>query len=143
ILEDEANVALLDGEIVDALAANMDVALGRHFQSGDHAEHCCLATAAGAEQRHQFAFPDGKTDRVDGNHVAESLADVLQFDAHASVGGSISRPQLEGRCSPERWASSYSRRVRHSRNVLIPSVSRASSASRLATAKAAAPWYSL
>src|SRR5205823_4796717 len=39
ILKDKADVALLDGELVDALAANEDVSLGRHFQAGNHAEH--------------------------------------------------------------------------------------------------------
>ena len=51
ILEHEPDVALLNREVVDALAANVDVAVGRHFQAGDHAEHGRFAAAAGSEQR--------------------------------------------------------------------------------------------
>src|SRR5205814_5523529 len=78
ILKDKADVALLDGELVDALAANEDVSLGRHFQAGNHAEHGRFAAAAGTKQRQQLAVIDGIADVVHGNHVAESLADVFQ-----------------------------------------------------------------
>ena len=51
MLKDKTDVALLDGNIVDPLAANEDVAFGRHFQAGDHAQHGRLAAAARAQQR--------------------------------------------------------------------------------------------
>jgi hypothetical protein len=76
VLEDEADVAPLDGEIVDALAADVDVAGGGHFQAGDHAEHGGLAAAAGAEEGDQLAVLDGQVDVLDGDHVAEALGDV-------------------------------------------------------------------
>src|SRR6185503_8556510 len=84
ILKDKADVALLDGEVVDALAANVDVAVGRHFQAGNHAEHGRFAAAAGSEQRQQLALLDRVADVVHGDHAAESLADIFQFDAHAA-----------------------------------------------------------
>ena len=82
ILEHEADVALLHGDVVDALAADENVAGGGHFQPGDHAQHGGLAAAAGPEQRHQLAFLHGKGDVVDGGDLAEFFADVFQFDAH-------------------------------------------------------------
>ena len=81
-LEDEANVALLHGHVVDALAADKDVALGRHLQAGDHAQDGRLAAPTGTQQRQQLAFLDGEADVLDGVDIAETLADAAQFDAH-------------------------------------------------------------
>ena len=56
VLEDEPDVALLHGQVINALTANEHVTGGRHFQTGDHAEHGGLAAAAGSEQGHQLAL---------------------------------------------------------------------------------------
>src|SRR6266567_60878 len=56
VLEDEPDVALLHGQIINALAANEHVTGGRHFQTGDHTQHRRLAAAAGSEQGHQLAL---------------------------------------------------------------------------------------
>src|SRR5207302_9560858 len=85
---DKSNVALLDGEIIDALAADVNVSFGRHFQTGDHAQDGGFAAAAGPEQREQLALVGGEADVAYGSHVAESLADVFQFDTHAAAPGS-------------------------------------------------------
>ena len=82
VLEHEADVALLDLDVIHALTADVDVAFGRTFQTRDHAEHRGLAAAAGAKQRDQFAFVDGETHVTHRLHVAEMLADVLEYDAH-------------------------------------------------------------
>ena len=77
ILEDETDVALLDRRLVDAVAADEDVAGGGHFQAGDHAQDGGLAAAAGTEQGHQLALLDGEGDVADGGDVAELLGDVF------------------------------------------------------------------
>ena len=97
ILEDEADVAFADGDVVDTLAADEDVPGRGDFEAGDHAEDGGLAAAAGTEQRHEFAFLDGKADVIDGGGVAEILGDAFQFDAHAA-----SRP-LAGPAAVARW----------------------------------------
>jgi hypothetical protein len=82
VLEHETDIALLDGEIVDATAADVKIAFAGHLESGDHAEHGGFAAAARAEQRDELAVGDGKTNVMDGGDVAESFADVFEFDAH-------------------------------------------------------------
>ncbi len=81
-MEDEPDVALLHGHIINALAANEYVTGGRHLQTGDHTEDCRLAAAAGSEQGHQLALFYRESDVVDGGGLAELFGDVLQFDAH-------------------------------------------------------------
>ena len=82
VLEHEADVALLDRQIVDALTPDEHVAIGGPFQPGDHPQHGGLAAAAGPEQGHQLAFPDGEGDLVDRGDLAELLGNVFQFNAH-------------------------------------------------------------
>ncbi len=77
VLEHEADVAVLDGDIIDPLAFDQHVARGGHFQPGDHAQHSRLAAAARAEQGHQLAFLDGEGDVVDGGYLAELFGDVF------------------------------------------------------------------
>ena len=72
VLEHEPDVAALNGDIVDAVAANEDVAAGGHFQAGDHAQDGRLAAAAGPEQGHQLSLFDGEGDALDGGNIAES-----------------------------------------------------------------------
>ena len=84
-MEHKADVSLLDGEIVDAQAADEDIARGGHLQSGDHAQHRRLAPAAGPQQRHQLAFLNRKGNPVDGRDFSELLGDIPEFDAHASL----------------------------------------------------------
>ena len=76
VLEHEPDVAALNGDVVDAVAANEDVAAGGRLQAGDHAQDGRFAPAAGAEQGHQLALFDGEGDAPDGGNIAESLGDV-------------------------------------------------------------------
>ena len=55
VLEDEADVALLDGEAEGILAAEEDAAGGREIETGENAQERRLAGARRTEQRHQFA----------------------------------------------------------------------------------------
>src|SRR3954465_11024095 len=70
-LEDEADIALLHGQVVDALAADENIAGSRHFQAGDHPEHGSFAAAAGSQQSNQLAFFDRKRNVVDGSDFSE------------------------------------------------------------------------
>ena len=132
ILEDEADVALLNVDVIDSLSADEQVAFGRDLQAGDHAQDGGLAPAAGAEQGDQLAFLHREADSIDSGDLAEPLGDVVESDAHAL---GLGRSVVVGGC----WASSKARCCFHSSAVFKASVSRASSASRLATAKAAVP----
>ena len=82
VLEYEPNVPLPDGQIVDPLAADENVAAGGHFQAGDHAKDGCFAAAARTEEGHQLSFLDRKRDVPHGRDLAEALRDIFQFDAH-------------------------------------------------------------
>lgn len=75
-LKDEANVALLDADVVDPFAADQDVSVGRLFESGNHPKHGGLASATGTEQGHEFTFPNTEGDGVHGSDLAEPFRDV-------------------------------------------------------------------
>ena len=70
-LEYEPDVALLHGNVVHALTANKNVAIRRHFETGDHAQHRRLAATAWSEQTDEFAVVDREVDVVDGGNFAE------------------------------------------------------------------------
>jgi len=59
-LENEADVALLDGHVVDAFTADEQVSGGGNLQPGDHPQHGGLAATARSEQCHEFAIGDGQ-----------------------------------------------------------------------------------
>jgi len=77
VLEDEADVALLDGDAVDLEAADEDAAAGGSFQAGDEAQDGGFAAAAGAEQGEQLALGDREVDVLNRSHLAVTLGDVL------------------------------------------------------------------
>jgi len=130
--ENKTDIPLPHGNIVHPLAANQDVAAGRHFEPGNHAQHRRLAAAAGAEQRHEFAFLDGESDVANGLHFAELLGNVSQLDAHSTRGGSVLSLGFFVISSLPPFEQGFD-----------PRVHKASSARRLATAKAPALSYSL
>ena len=106
-LEDDADVALLDGGFGDVFAVNVDLAAGRAFETGDEAEDGGFAAAGGAKQGGHGAALDGKIEMVDDHGFAEGFGDVFQdeeglFVLHGvplvfSVGGLWS-----GRCGCRR-----------------------------------------
>src|SRR5258708_51715 len=145
ILKHKSNVAFLDGHIVHSLAFDEHVACCGHFEARNHAQHGGLAASARAKQRHQLAFLDREGDIFDGGHFAELFGDVLDFYTHlrfsrARKAVSVSDPGSRKFCAL--WAFWNSRACFHSRKVLISSVNNASTASKLATAKASAVVFS-
>ena len=95
------------------------------LEAGDDAQQRGLAAAGRAQQRDELARGELEADVVERDEVAERLADAADFNAHGASGS--------WSCTP----------ARHSMKVLTTSVTRASSASSDATAKAAAKLYSL
>jgi hypothetical protein len=55
ILEDHGDVAVLGGDVVDALVADVDVAFGDFLEAGDHAEGGGFAAAGGADEDDELA----------------------------------------------------------------------------------------
>ena len=70
ILEHHCDVAILGMDVVDALAADIDLALGDRFESCDHSEERGLAAARGAEKHDERAVLDIKVDAVDDFDLA-------------------------------------------------------------------------
>ena len=69
-LEHHCRVALVGGQLVDGLVAQVDFALVRGLKAGDHAQRGGLAAAGGAQQGHELARLDVQ---VDGIHGLEGL----------------------------------------------------------------------
>ena len=77
-LEHHAGRALVGGHIVDALAAQDDVARCRQFHAGKHADQSRLAGARRPDNREELAIGDIEIDTVDGIELAEGLGEVFQ-----------------------------------------------------------------
>ncbi len=111
VLEDHGDLALPRRQVVGDLAVEQDDARGRVLQSGDHAQHGRLAAARGAEQHHELAVGDVKTDVVDGDSaVAEYLRHVRECDG----GHSAPPAAAETGCGPhpQRQSTHSDRRKR-------------------------------
>ncbi len=123
VLEHDADAPLARRQRRDVVAADQHGARIRPLEPGEHAEQRGLARAGGAEQREELAARDIERDVVERLHRPEAAADAAKLQAHA-------RPRA-------RWAEARSSRS------FAASVTRPSKASRAATAKAPANWYSL
>ena len=77
-LEHHAGRPLVGRHVVDALAAQQDVAGGRRLHAGQHAQQRRLAAARRADDGEELAFGDVEVDAVDGGEGAESLAQRLE-----------------------------------------------------------------
>ena len=64
--------ALVGRNVGHVLAVDQDVALGRHFEAGQHAQQRGLAAAGGPEQREELAGLDVEADIVDGRPSSPS-----------------------------------------------------------------------
>ncbi len=73
MLENEADVALLDGLLRRILVAEEDRAFGRAFEPGDQPQQRGLAGAGGAEERNQFTRPDIEGNVFERGKTADSL----------------------------------------------------------------------
>ena len=134
VLEDEPDLALADRLGGRVLAVEVDRAPIGRLQPGDDAEQRGLARSRGTEQGHQLAARHVEAHVVEGDEVAERLAQMTDLDAHAAIlsgGGTTSVCSAAARC------------CRHSTRLLRARVTKASRVSTEATAKLAAKAYSL
>ena len=76
--------------LIPVEVAEVDGARGRLLEAGDHPQNGRLARAGGAEQREELPVGDLEADVVDGDDVAEGLAQTGEPDSrgHRSPGGS-------------------------------------------------------
>ena len=86
-LEDDADVALLDGGFGDVFTVDENLPAGRAFQPGDEAKDGGFAAAGGAEQGGHGAALDGKVEMVDDHGFAEGFGDVFQDEEGFFVHG--------------------------------------------------------
>ena len=80
VLEDRVHVAFEGRETGDLLAGQLDPALGRALESGDHPQHGRLARAGRAEHREELAVGYLQIDSGHGGRLAERLAQALEPD---------------------------------------------------------------
>ena len=67
------------------------------LKTGEHSKRCCLAAAAGAEQRQELTSMNIEVEFVDGNHGAEALGYVDKFDAAAVLTHTLVPPSVRCR----------------------------------------------
>ena len=129
MLEDKPDLALADVASGGVLAMEEDRASVGRLQAGDDPQEGGLTGTGRAEQRHQLAGLDLQADLLERLKRAEALADITDFDAHLTT---LSSPSVGAI-----WPAASCRRACHSIRLLATSVTRASSTSSEATAKAA------
>ena len=74
VLEDHGDVAVFRRDIVDAFAADADLARCDVFQPGDHAQCGALAAARGADEHDEFVVGYVEVDAAHGLGAVEGLA---------------------------------------------------------------------
>src|SRR5262249_2843210 len=83
-LEDHRHVAPFGRQVGLSVGqkafAEVNRAVGRLLEAGDHPEHCRLAATGRAEQRQEAAFPHVERQGVDGRTATrpEILADMIE-----------------------------------------------------------------
>ena len=85
ILEDHAQVALVDGGIVDPPALDEDVTLGRFLQSGNHPQNRCFAASRWAQEGGQKTVRNIQIDFMDRNHLAKMLGYTSESNCRRSI----------------------------------------------------------
>ena len=68
---------ILRGRDGHLFAANVDLALIREIDTGQHVHQCRLSAAVLAEDREDLTFFDSQTDLVVGHDAAEPFRDVF------------------------------------------------------------------
>src|SRR6185503_9058892 len=71
---------MLSWNIVHALAADIDLAGGNSFKSGQHSQRGCLATPRWTKQHDELTIADLQRQIVDDGRSAKVLADVLKLN---------------------------------------------------------------
>ena len=84
VLEHEADVAALSGQVGRVMALDLDAAVVGALQAGDDAQQGRLATATWPEQRGEFAGRDAQIDVLKRDEVTELLVDAGDLNAHSS-----------------------------------------------------------
>ena len=79
-LEDDADVAVLDGDVGDVLPPDDDAALRRLDEAGQRPERRGLAAAGGAKEGEELALLDVDVDVVQRGEIAELDDDVIELD---------------------------------------------------------------
>jgi len=82
VLEDEADIARLGGQVGHVAFVQEDLALVGVRQAGDDVEHGGLAAAAGAEQHEELAVLDLQRNVIDDYLLAVSFGHTFQDDRH-------------------------------------------------------------
>ena len=104
VLEDHRDVAIARRELVDALAADDQLAVGDLLQARDHPQRGRLPAARRADEDHELAVADLEVHVLDGlEAVGIALPDVLERDlGHQSraPGMSVARPGREDEQQP-------------------------------------------
>src|SRR5690606_38699751 len=79
-LEDHRDIALIGRQHGDILPPDQDLAVGRMFEAGQHAQRRGLAATGGTEKRNQRAGLDGERKVGNRREGAEHLANIAEFD---------------------------------------------------------------
>ena len=120
-LEDDAYLAAVRGQIVDALLADHDAARGLRNEARDDAQERGLAAATGAEQCDKFARSDFECDGVDGARLPVAVRDIIHKECVLGAVGSgvgqhgVRHQALEARGNSQDKATSNVEDVVHSR----------------------------
>jgi hypothetical protein len=83
ILEHEADVALLRGNVRDVAAVQRDAPVVDAGQTRNRAQQGALAAAAGTEENEELAVADVDRYVIDDGHALIALGDLVQSDRHA------------------------------------------------------------
>ena len=83
-LEHHGDAAIARWQVIDQLAADLQLAMRDCLESGDHSQHRRLAAAGGADEHHEGAVLDVEVDALDGDELAVDLDDVAQGDGGQS-----------------------------------------------------------
>src|SRR5262249_36972451 len=86
VLKDRVHVAPVRWRRSDRAAVEEDLARGRPFEPGDHAQARGLPTTAGTEQGQELTASDLERRIVDGANVAEELRDVPELQVEVAGG---------------------------------------------------------
>ena len=85
-LEHHVHGAPVGRNFAHVLAVNIDVALGRHFEAGQHAQQCRFAAAGGPEQGEELSRHDVEADIVHADRLTPPLRNVAEADNGLSAG---------------------------------------------------------
>src|SRR5882762_61929 len=132
VLKHEAHSTFSRGLLRDIAAVEADRPRVCELKSSNNSQERRLARAGRAEQGDQFAAGNGEIYVVQGGEMSESFCNANRFNAHASSSPAAAASSRASCCF-----------AFHSIADLTNRVSRASSASKEATANAGTNWYSL